>query len=84
MHHKLKILPEYVQDIFEEKKKFEVRINDRNYQVDDTFEYITVPEFDNDERYDLLPHGQVFIIIYIHTGIGMQEGYVVFGAEPVY
>ena len=34
-HHNLKILPEYYNAIDSGRKTFEVRFNDRNYQVDD-------------------------------------------------
>lgn len=34
--HELKILPEYFEPIESGKKKFEVRINVRDYQVGDT------------------------------------------------
>lgn len=35
MKHSLKILPEYFDAIVSGKKTFEVRFNDRDYQVDD-------------------------------------------------
>ena len=35
MKHNLKILPEYFDAIVSGKKTFEVRFNDRDYQVDD-------------------------------------------------
>lgn len=34
-HHKIKILPEYYIAIASGRKTFEVRFNDRDYQVDD-------------------------------------------------
>lgn len=34
-YHKIKILPEYYNAIDSGRKTFEVRFNDRNYQVDD-------------------------------------------------
>lgn len=33
--HNLKILPNYFQDVYSGKKMFEVRLNDRDYQVGD-------------------------------------------------
>lgn len=33
--HELKTWPEYFQPIIKNKKNFEVRVNDRNYQVGD-------------------------------------------------
>lgn len=35
MIHELKIIPEYYNDIISGRKTFEVRFNDRNYQVGD-------------------------------------------------
>ena len=34
-HHYIKILPEYYRAVEQKKKTFEVRFNDRNYQVYD-------------------------------------------------
>lgn len=36
MTHELKITPEYFKDVMLGLKKFEMRFNDRNYQVGDT------------------------------------------------
>ncbi|SNA83259.1 ASCH domain protein (modular protein) [Flavobacterium psychrophilum] len=36
MTHELKILPQYFKDVMLGLKKFEIRFNDRNYQVGDT------------------------------------------------
>ncbi|EKT3957672.1 DUF3850 domain-containing protein [Flavobacterium psychrophilum] len=36
MTHELKIVPEYFKDAMLGLKKFEIRFNDRNYQVGDT------------------------------------------------
>ena len=35
MKHELKCWPEYFQEIWEYRKTFELRVNDRNYQVGD-------------------------------------------------
>lgn len=43
MVHELKILPEYFKEVISNKKKFEVRKNDRNFKVGDSLvlkEYI--------------------------------------------
>lgn len=36
MHHDLKLFTKYFQPVVDGKKRSEVRINDRNYQVGDT------------------------------------------------
>ena len=35
MKHELKVWPEYFEEIYSNRKKFEVRKNDRNYMVGD-------------------------------------------------
>jgi hypothetical protein len=35
MKHELKIWPEYFEPVWEYKKTFEIRVNDRNFQVGD-------------------------------------------------
>lgn len=42
MEHKLKIRYNYAIDVFEKRKTFEIRKNDRNYQVGDTIEFVLV------------------------------------------
>ncbi len=43
MHHNLKIWPDYFMAVANGLKKFEIRKNDRAYQIGDTF---TLQEFD--------------------------------------
>lgn len=46
MHHELKIWPQYYARVAEGSKTFEVRNNDRGYQMGDT---VTLKEFDPNE-----------------------------------
>lgn len=46
MIHELKIIPEYYNDIISGRKTFEVRFNDRNYQVGDV---LVLREYENGE-----------------------------------
>jgi len=78
MIHNLKISMEYYAHIKEGKKRFEVRYNDRDYQVGDV---LRLQEINTKTGYDKLG-SSCYIIIYVHTGLGMQEGYVVLGIEP--
>jgi hypothetical protein len=70
--HNLKILPEYFQAIAKGIKTFEIRKNDRNYQIGDQ---ITLMEH-NGRNYT----GREIIgsITYI-TDYEQKEGYIVFG-----
>lgn len=45
--HKLKIKPKYFNDVISNKKRFEVRLNDRNFEIGDL---IVLEEF-KDDRY---------------------------------
>ena len=77
MLHQLKIKRCYYQHIVEGKKKFEVRFNDRDYQVGDeiTFDVISKPS-------ELIFHpGDFYKIVYVHVGLGMEKDFVVLGIE---
>ena len=45
--HDLKIEKKYFNDVIAERKKFEVRKNDRNYQVNDI---LSLNEYDKDKQ----------------------------------
>ena len=64
--HQLKIQPEFLHDIIYDRKQFEIRKNDRNYQVGDR-----VRVSDGEYYADLL-------IKYV-TDYAQRKGYVVFG-----
>lgn len=71
MKHRLKIKKMYFDRIVSGEKKFEVRLNDRDYQVGDliAFEPIAI-------------YGSLEVkIIYIHAGLGMADNYVILGIE---
>ncbi|EAE5185442.1 DUF3850 domain-containing protein [Listeria monocytogenes] len=72
--HELKILSKYFWDILEGKKTFEIRKNDRDYQVGD---YLILKEL-KDEKHTgrKLP----VVVTYI-TDYEQKEGYVVMGIK---
>lgn len=78
--HDLKILPEYFEAVLTGDKTFEVRINDRDYKVDD---FVILNEWTNDEGYT----GRKILkrISYILNGgqYGIGEIYCVFGLKSV-
>lgn len=81
MTHYIKIKECYADAIMEERKTFEVRINDRGYNSGD---YVCFMVFDEGVRkFKHKLDGEVFRITYVHSGLGMQDGYVVFSIERV-
>jgi hypothetical protein len=79
------IFPEFVGHtiaVYDGRKTFEVRENDRDYNAGDIVRFKVIYSDGcqclihplNDEEYR---------ITYVHSGLGMKEGYVVFGIEVV-
>jgi hypothetical protein len=76
MHHELKTWPVYFSDVWNGKKLFECRLNDRNYQPGDT---VTLKEFTLQGCYT--GREVVACITYIlHDDFkGLADGFCVFG-----
>lgn len=72
--HELKILPEFFSDVEREIKKFEIRLNDRDFKVGDL---AVLREWDG-AAYT----GQIITkkIVYVFTDerFGLQPGYCIF------
>lgn len=66
--HELKIYPQYLDALKRGVKTFEIRYNDRNYQVGDILKF-------NDSQFE---------IIYIHAGLGLIDGYVCMSVRELY
>jgi hypothetical protein len=81
MHHQLKTWPVFFQAIREGRKTFEIRENDRGFQVGDTVELI---EYDPEN-----PNGMPFSGRKIHASIAyltdfaQQQNYVVFSLKDI-
>lgn len=73
--HELKILPEFFEAVTSRRKQFEIRKNDRSFQVGDL---VILQEWDHGKYTGNSYH--VFIT-YI-TDFGQPEGQVVFGFQP--
>lgn len=71
--HEIKLMSEYAKAKHKGIKPFEIRKNDRDYQVGDLVTY-TVPD---SPVYNELFKGKVYKIEYI-TDYAQQDGYVVF------
>lgn len=79
--HNLKIAPIYFRDVVSGKKKFEVRENDRGYNIGD---YLCLREYDT--KYHLYTGKELVVkIIYILDDfVGLKENYVVLGlSSPI-
>ena len=75
--HELKISPKYFEDVKAHKKNFEIRKDDRNYQVGDL---ITLKEYENGEytgrEIKNIPIGYILRDV---PEYGLKEGYCILG-----
>jgi len=76
MIHTIKIETKYLLRVLDKEKTFEVRLNDRDYQAGDILHFEEVREDDMCKNCSERRR-----ITYIHSGMGMKEGYVVLGIE---
>lgn len=77
--HRLKTLPEYFQDLWEGKKNFECRIDDRHYAVGDQLHLV---EYHKEDLYT----GRAITVnvkYILKDFIGLQQGYVIMSIEPI-
>lgn len=79
--HNLKIAPTYFQDVVSGKKKFEVRENDRGYNIGD---YLCLREYDTEYHLYTGKELVVKIIYILGDFVGLKENYVVLGlSSPI-
>ena len=77
MEHNLKTLQPYFNDVKGGTKNFELRKNDRNYQVDDT---INLFEYDIDSGHmGQIITRKVSYVLKDCPQYGLQEGYCILG-----
>ncbi|MBE5756901.1 MAG: DUF3850 domain-containing protein [Clostridiales bacterium] len=76
--HELKIKEEYALAKIQGKKTFEIRLDDRNYQVGDLIHY-TVEE---NQRLNNVLKNNVYQIVYI-TDYNQKGAYVVFAEKQL-
>jgi len=84
MRHNLKIEQRYLINILQGKKSFEIRFNDRDFQVGDKIRFMPL-ESEVVNVCDVCP-GQHpdFEITYIHSDAFLQHGYVCMSIVPFY
>ena len=82
--HKIKILKRYADPLAARKKTFEVRKNDRNYQIGDYIAFTVLD--DNGVPISHKLSTQIYKITYLlssHEFSGIADGYVVFSLTRV-
>ena len=82
MVHVLKILEQYADAIVDGKKNFEVRINDRGFNAGDEVSFLVIDNYGIECLYHPLDKKK-YKITYVHSGLGMESGYVVFGIKEI-
>jgi hypothetical protein len=84
MIHKLKITPERLSNLIAGNKKAELRLNDRDYQMNDFLEFDKDDPMYEGKRLGVILKSPVhFKITHIHSGLGLLPGYVVLSVERV-
>ena len=79
---KLKILPKYADKVLCGKKTFEVRYNDRDFEIGNIVEFAVVDE--HGERVEHPLNGRRYLIGYVLREFrGLADGYVAFSLFPV-
>ena len=80
MIHELKIDKNYLRRLVSGKKKAEIRLNDRDYQLGDTLKFYNTTRYVNPGDNDFW---ELFNITHIHSGLGLKEGYVCLSVERI-
>ena len=84
MIHNLKITPERLSNLIAGNKKAELRLNDRDYQMSDVLEFDKDDPLYESKRLGITLKSPVhFLITHIHSGLGLEPGYVMLSVERV-
>lgn len=85
MTHEIKILDVFADEVLDGNKKFEVRMNDRNYQRGDFVKFHVVYDTAGGYRKDMWHplNNETYEITYVLSGWGLKDGYVAFAIERV-
>lgn len=79
--HKIKLRKEFADDVLYGDKNFEIRFNDRNYEVGDYIHFLVI-----DGKEKVVFHqldNELYKITYVLSGWGLQDGYVALGIHRV-
>lgn len=78
--HRIKLQKEFINAVYNVEKTFEIRYNDRNYQVHDVIEFI--PMDGTKEIYHPIAENKYWIS-YVLEYEGLKDGYVAFQITPL-
>lgn len=80
--HELKLSLEFCEDVYNNRKTFEIRLNDRDYRVGDIIRFVPY-----DMVYQKVSEHPIenvtYEIKYILSGWGIKDGYVVMSISPI-
>lgn len=82
MIHNIKIYKHFADDILYRQKTFEIRFNDRNYQLGDYLIFQCIDESTKEPIRHTI-NFQRYRIIYVLSGHGLADGYLALGIERV-
>lgn len=75
--HSLKTWMPYFQDVLDQKKNFEIRINDREFKVGD---WLDLHEYDSDKKLKTGRRTHRIITYMLEGGeFGLEKGYCILG-----
>ena len=80
MIHKIKLQKEFADAVLSGDKCFEIRNNDRGYQKGDKVKFQVM---DGSTEMGHALNTWEFIITYVMSGWGIEQGYVVFGIKRI-
>lgn len=80
--HVIKLKEQYCDPVYFGDKTFEVRKNDRGYQKGDHIIFEPVDEYGT-LRIDRAIEKEEYVITCVHSGFGLEEGFVVLGIANV-
>ena len=76
--HELKILPCFYNEVISGCKKFEIRKNDRSYEINDK---LLLQEFDIDSKKRTGRESMFLVTSILRTFEGLKEGFVIMSIE---
>ncbi len=79
--HELKLHKQFMLDVWDGKKQFEIRKNDRDYQLGDRIRFRVVD--DEGKPMNSLLDNKLYEITHVLSGWGLEPGYVALGIREV-
>ena len=83
MIHRIKIRESFADAVYRGDKSFEVRKNDRGYQAGDYVRFTVLYDSDGLDMISHPLHERIYVITYVLSGRGIEDGYVVFGIKEI-